>query len=106
MSFVAFIIWVIIVAGTGYMLWKLVFEGRMGKKEEQEPMAVKTEKPAEENKPEEFKSDVVEEPPAGDEEAPEEPEVIEGEAEEVGAENAEPDKEEEEKKPKKPEKRK
>ena len=108
MTFVAFIIWVLIVAGTGYMLWKLVFEGRFCKKTEQEPMAVKTEKPdtkiTEEDKPEEFTSEVVEaqkEPPADEEKNMESPEVIEGEAEEV-----EPEKEKQEEEVEEPEKKK
>jgi hypothetical protein len=45
MTFVAFLIWVLIVAGTGYMLWKLIFEGRVGKKDKPDPSAVKAEQP-------------------------------------------------------------
>ncbi|MBN2427052.1 MAG: hypothetical protein JXK94_01810 [Deltaproteobacteria bacterium] len=86
MTFVAFLIWVLIVAGTGYMLWKLVFEGRVCKKEEPEPMAVKTEQSdsesTEEGQPEEFTSDVAggpEEASEDEEKSPEEGEVLEGE---------------------------
>ncbi len=104
MTFVAFLIWVVIVAGTGYMLWKLVFQGRIGKKEEQEPMAVKTSEPesegTEKKEEEEFHSDVVEaqeEPVAEEEEeALDEPEIVEGaEEEETPAEEEakEPEKE-------------
>ena len=110
MSFMAFIIWLLIVAGTAYMLWKLVFEGRVGKKVEQEPMAVKTEgmakEAAEKDKPEEFSSDVAkttEETPPAVEENSEEPEVIEGEAEEIEAEKGGSEKVEHER-PEKPEK--
>lgn len=88
MTFVAFLIWVVIAAGTGYILWKLVFQGRIGKKEEMDPMAVKTSQPdtetTEEGKEVEFRSDVVEapeEPPSTEEETLEEPEVIEEEEE-------------------------
>lgn len=102
MTFVAFLIWVLIVAGTGYMLWKLIFQDRMGNKDKDgyEPMAVKTEEvdgcSTDETQDEDFSSDVVstQEAPAEVEEAEQES-ADETSADEAPEEDAQADPEEE-----------
>jgi hypothetical protein len=84
MTFVAFLIWVLIVAGTGYMLWKLIFESRFGKKRKFGPVAEKTEQAETESGRNDQPGEVADEA-AGEPKAPEaateseEEEVLEGE---------------------------